>query len=102
MNRTRWQKLGVSIFMVLIGITALEGCKKKEAKDNKATAASSASAASSAAPASGGPCKDYGDKLCDIAGGKDAPVCASVMSTVEMMAESACVAGLKDIKASAD
>ncbi len=73
------------------------------------TAAPAAADAGAAAPASadagaaalveGGPCKAYADRFCKELG-EQSPTCASFKQASDLMAPSACEAGLKDIEIS--
>ncbi|HEX2735125.1 MAG TPA: thioredoxin domain-containing protein [Polyangiaceae bacterium] len=78
--------------MGILAATAATGCKKPEKKD----AVSPSGSASSAAAASGGSaCEQLGKKICDKVGEKSG-ACTGAKNTLELLADSACTAGIKD------
>ena len=78
-------------FLIACGSPAKDGAKEKAAEKAPAKAGAAAPAA-----AAGGVCADYAAKVCAAAGDKSM-TCNSFKSSVELMSEAACKAGLADI-----
>jgi protein-disulfide isomerase len=77
--------------VLAVGIASTVGCKPKQT-DGKASPAPSGSAA-----ATSGPCAEYAQKVCDKTGA-ESPACTSFKEATDLMAPSACKAGIKDIQ----
>src|SRR5690606_23472023 len=77
----------------LLAVFAATGCKQS-ATGKTAGAAPSTSGATTAAP--GGPCKEYAAKVCAKAG-EESPTCDAFKASADLMAPSACTAGLKEL-----
>ncbi|HLV64231.1 MAG TPA: thioredoxin domain-containing protein [Polyangiaceae bacterium] len=77
----------------VLAVFAAAGCKQS-ATGKTAGAAPSTSGSTAAAP--GGPCKEYAAKVCAKAG-EESPTCEAFKTSVELMAPSACTAGMKEL-----
>jgi len=80
---------------IVLGAAAAPGCQSHKDK------ASDAPAASSSAASALGVCTEYAEKVCAKAGA-ESPVCNSFTQATELMAPTACKAGLKDIAVTLD
>lgn len=85
-QRGSWRSFGA---VLLCSAALLSGCKGKE------NSAPSPSASGSAA-AEATPCDAYANRMCELAG-VESPTCQVMRAAGEVMAPSACSAGLKDI-----
>jgi protein-disulfide isomerase len=84
-------------FLLACGSPAQDGEKKAPAKKSKAeTPKNAASVPAAAAATTGGPCSEYAAKVCAAAGDKST-TCTSFKSSVDLMPEAACKAGLAEI-----
>ncbi len=87
----------LSIKSVAFGLTALvalSGCNKKKAEDKDASVSAAATETKDGAKAEDA-CKELAEKLCKETGEKT-PTCSGAKSSIALLSDTACNAGLKD------